>query len=270
MNNQSPFIQKMRSGQVCLGTCITFSDPAVTEAVSANLDFVWIEMEHNPVSLETVQAHIIATSSTKATPLVRVAWNDPVLIKPVLDIGAAGVILPMVRNAEEARKAVAACLYPPAGIRGFGPRRPGNYGRIGGPEYCKNANESVIVIPQLEHVDAVKNIDEIVRVPGVTAIVIGPNDLSGSMGLLGQPRHPDVMAGIDAIIQGARKADIPVGLGVGVDYDDLTMWINKGANWLSMGADFVFISQGADQLAQRLRSQKPGASGDRKAQKSGS
>src|ERR1700674_2935356 len=86
MSNQSPFIQKMRSGQVCLGTCITFSDPAVTEAVSANLDFVWIEMEHNPVSLETVQAHIIATSSTKATPLVRVAWNDPVLIKPVLDI----------------------------------------------------------------------------------------------------------------------------------------------------------------------------------------
>ena len=90
------------------------------------------------------------------------------------------------------------------------------------------------------------------------------------MGLLGQPRHPDVMAGIDAIIQGARKADIPVGLGVGVDYDDLTMWINKGANWLSMGADFVFMSQGADQLAQRLRSQKPMACGDRKAQKSGS
>jgi len=268
MNNQSPFIQKMRSGQVCFGTCITFSDPAVTEALSAALDFVWIETEHNPLSIETVQAHIIATNGSNATPLVRVPWNDPVLIKPVLDIGAAGVIVPMVRNAEEARKAVAACLYPPAGIRGFGPRRPSNYGRIGGPEYCKNANESIIVIPQLEHHEAVKNIDEIVSVPGVTALVVGPNDLSGSMGLLGQPRHPDVMAGIETIIRGARKAGIPVGLGVGVDYEDLKMWINKGANWLSMGADFSFITQGADSLAGRLRDHKPAASDERKVQKS--
>ena len=201
MENKSQFIQTMRDGKVCLGTNITFADPTVTEALSATLDFIWIDMEHNPLSLEAVQGHIMAAKGSSATSLVRVPWNDPVLIKPVLDIGAEGIIIPMVRSAEETRKAVAACLYPPEGIRGFGPRRPSNYGRVGGPEFCKHANESIIVIPQLEHIDAAKNIDAIVSVPGVTALLIGPNDLSGSMGLMAQSRHPDVVAAIDTIIQ---------------------------------------------------------------------
>ena len=105
MGSRARFIQKMENGGVCLGTCITFSDPAVTEALSPAIDFAWIEMEHNPLSLETVQAHIMATKGTDCTPLVRVAWNDPVLIKPVLDIGAAeDVIVPMVRTANEAEE----------------------------------------------------------------------------------------------------------------------------------------------------------------------
>src|SRR5439155_26617319 len=125
--------------------------------------------------------------------LVRVQWNDPVLIKPVLDIGAAGVIVPSVSTADEARRAVAACRYPPDGIRGFGPRRPSNYGRLGGPEFCKAANEAVIVIIQIEHIHGVNNLDEILAVPGLTGILVGSNDLSGSMGHMGEPRHPDVL-----------------------------------------------------------------------------
>ena len=253
MGQKSRFIQKMQKGGICLGTGITFSDPAITEALSRTLDFAWIDMEHNPLTLETVQAHIMATKGTACTPLVRLAWNDPVLIKPVLDIGAAGVILPMVRTAQEAQRAVEACLYPPAGIRGFGPRRPSDYGRIEGPDFCKEANDSVIVIPQMEHIDAANNIDEIVRVPGISALVIGPNDLSGSMGLLGQPRHPEVLAAIDTIIDGARRAKVPVGLGVGSAYDDIAAWIKKGAQWLSIGDDYGFLTKGVDELFGRLR-----------------
>src|SRR5262245_58303569 len=104
---------KLRQGTLCLGTCITFTDPTVTEALCNVLDFVWIDREHNPHSLETVQGHLLATRAGDAVGLVRVAWNDPVLIKPVLDIGAAGVIVPFVRTAEEAHRAVAACRYPP-------------------------------------------------------------------------------------------------------------------------------------------------------------
>ena len=127
----------MRRGEVCLGTAISFSDPTVTEALCNVLDFVWIDTEHNPLSLEDVQGHIMATKGTDVLPLVRVPWNDPVLIKPILDIGAAGVIVPMIRTADDVRLAVAACRYPPEGIRGFGPRRPSNYARLGGPEFCK-------------------------------------------------------------------------------------------------------------------------------------
>jgi 2-keto-3-deoxy-L-rhamnonate aldolase RhmA len=253
MGNRSRFIQKMRNGGVCLGTCITFSDPAITEALSPALDFAWIEMEHNPISLETAQAHIMATNGTDCTPLVRVAWNDPVLIKPVLDIGAAGVIVPMVKTASEAERAVEACLYPPAGIRGYGPRRPSNYGRRGGPEFCSDANESIIVIPQLEHIDAVKNIDAIVKVPGVSALAIGPNDLSGSMGLLGQARHPDVVAAIDAIIDAGVRAKVPVGMGAAAGYEDITHWLAKGAQWIAAAADYIFITQAVDELFARLR-----------------
>ena len=113
-------------------------------------------------------------------------------IKPVLDVGAAGVIVPLIRSAEDVRRAVAACLYPPQGIRGFGPRRPSNYGRLGGPEFCRAANEDVIVIVQIEHVDAVNDIDAILAVPGLTSVVIGPNDLAGSLGRMGEPEHPEV------------------------------------------------------------------------------
>src|SRR5690349_5470490 len=130
LSNAGPLTDKLRRGQVCLGTTITFADPTVTEALCGVLDFVWIDMEHNPLSLEAVQGHIMATKGSDTTPLVRVPWNDPVLIKPVLDIGAAGVIIPLIRTADDARRAVAACRYPPDGIRGFGPRRPSNYGRL--------------------------------------------------------------------------------------------------------------------------------------------
>ena len=142
MENARFFRDKLATGKTVLGTCITFVDPTVTEALSRVLDFVWIDTEHNPLSLERVQAHIMATKGTQTTPLVRVPANDPVLIKPVLDIGAAGVIVPLVKTADDVRQAVAACRYPPEGIRGFGPRRPSGYGARGGPEFCQEANET--------------------------------------------------------------------------------------------------------------------------------
>ncbi len=151
------FAARLHGREPCLGTCVTFTDPTVTEALTTVLDFVWIDAEHGPLSVDAVQGHIMATRGSQTTPLVRVAWNDPVLIKPILDAGAAGIIVPLIRTADEARRAVAACRYPPEGIRGYGPRRPGRYGTAGGPDYCRQANESIIVIVQIEHIDAVRN-----------------------------------------------------------------------------------------------------------------
>jgi 2-keto-3-deoxy-L-rhamnonate aldolase RhmA len=240
MENALKFRDKMRGGQICFGTGITFTDPTVTEALCSDLDFVWIDMEHNGLSLETVQAHIMATKGSDTAPLVRVRWNDPVLIKPVLDIGAAGVIVPMVRSAEEARKAVEACLYPPKGIRGFGPRRPSNYGRKFGKEFCDAANEAILVIAQIEHIDAVNSIDEILKVPGLTGIVLGPYDLSGTMGHMAQPDHPEVQEAIDIVITKARKTELFVGMGV-ADPRSGKEWVEKGVHWLTLSNDFLLL-----------------------------
>lgn len=254
MTNAHAFKAKLRQGQLCLGTCITFSDPTVTEALCGLLDFVWIDMEHNALTLESVQAHVMATRGSDTAPLVRVPWNDPVLIKPVLDIGAAGVIVPLIRTAEDTRRAVAACLYPPAGMRGFGPRRPSNYGRLSGAEFCRAANENMIVIVQIEHVDAVTNIDEILAVPGLTAIVVGPNDLAGSLGHMGEPHQPRVREAIELVVARGRRAGVPVGLATGEPPPALAEWVKKGVQWLAMANDVALLLRAATQAAEQVRS----------------
>ncbi len=255
MENANKFKDKLSRGEVCLGTVISFVDPTVTEALCGVLDFVWIDMEHNALSLEVVQGHLMATKGSDTTALVRVPWNDPVLIKPVLDIGADGVIVPLVRSADEVRRAVAACRYPPEGIRGYGPRRPSKYGRFHGPEFCQRANDTIITIAQIEHIDAIRDMDEILAVPGLTALVLGPNDLSGSMGLMGQPRHPDVIAAIKTVIAKARRAGVPVGIGSGDNPDHVLEWIDMGMQWLAMGNDVSLMLRAAGQVVGQVRSQ---------------
>ncbi len=244
---------RIHQGETVFGTVITVTDPSVTEALCNVYDVIWIDMEHNPFSLETVQAHIMATKGTGVTTLVRVAWNDPVLIKPILDIGAHGVIVPFIRTVEDTKLAVAACLYPPDGIRGYGPRRPSNYGRLGGPDFCKACNEAMITVVQIEHEDAVRNIDGIVRVPGLTGIMIGSNDLSGSMGYTGQPRHPEVLRAIDTVIAAAHKANICVGIAIGDDMAALKGWIDKGVQWITGGGDIALMLRAANEMTGQLR-----------------
>jgi 2-keto-3-deoxy-L-rhamnonate aldolase RhmA len=253
MENAQYFRQKIRGSEPCLGTCVTFGDPTVTEALATVLDFVWIDAEHGPLSLADVQGHVMATRGTQTTPLVRVAWNDPVLIKPVLDLGAAGIIVPLIRTAEDARRAVAACRYPPEGIRGYGPRRPAKYGTSGGPDYCRQANQSVITIVQVEHIDAVRNLDEILRVEGLTTLVIGSQDLAASMGHTAEPRHPEVLQAIDSVIERSRAAGMPVGMALGDSPEIYCQWHAKGVVWFAIGADFLLLQRAAADAAGQIR-----------------
>ena len=247
------FLDKVKAGELALGTVISFTDPTVTEALADDLDFLWVDAEHQPFSLETIQAHVMAAKGGKATMMVRVAYNDPVLIKPVLDLGADGVIVPLIRTRQDAELAVAATHYPPEGIRGFGPRRPSRYGRIGGPDWVRATNESIITIVQIEHTDAVANIEDILEVPGLSAIVIGPNDLAASMGFSGSPRHPDAIKAAQKVIDAARKRGIPVGLGMGDNAEQLAEWAQKGVQWLAIGADFIHMVRGVETLTKAIR-----------------
>ena len=240
---------RMRQGEIVLGSVITINDPIVTEALCSAYDFLWIDTEHNPMPLDVVQGHLLAAKGTGVTMLVRVAWNDPVLIKPVLDIGAHGVIVPMVSTVEDTRRAVAACRYPPDGIRGYGPRRPSNYGRLGGPDFCKAANDAMITVVQIELADAVKNIDGIVGVAGLRG---RPDRLERPVGLDGPYGPAAASRSARGDPEGDRgrpqKANMPVGIAIGDDVAMLQDWIDKGIQWVTGGGDTSLMLRSADQI----------------------
>jgi 2-keto-3-deoxy-L-rhamnonate aldolase RhmA len=252
VQNATKFREKIKNRHLCLGAFITFYDPTVTDALCSLFDFVWIDMEHNALSLESVQAHIMAAEKSSAASLVRVPSHDPTVIKNVLDIGADGIIVPDVRTPEEARQAVAACRYPPEGIRGYGPRRPSRYGQTGGTAFCREANRAIIAVAQLEHIDAIRSIDEILSISGLDSIVFGPNDLSGSMGHMGQPRHPEVQEAMALAASKTLETDVSLGIGAG-DLDELREWIDKGAQWLAVDDDYSFLYRAAAESVAKLR-----------------
>ncbi len=166
--------ERLKAGAVAYGAWLSIADPVVAEIMAgAGLDYVMIDTEHAPWSLERLQTALMAFRGVETVPIVRVPWNDQVHVKQALDVGAEGILAPMVRTTAEASALVAACRYPPDGIRGFGPRRASDYGRdIEG--YMALANRSTIVIPQIEDVRTVDEIEAILDLPGVDALCIGP------------------------------------------------------------------------------------------------
>jgi 4-hydroxy-2-oxoheptanedioate aldolase len=247
------FREKLRQGRPCLGVGITLSDPAVCEAIGPSADFLWIDLEHNPISLESMQAHLIAARAAGVAALVRVSGSETAIIKPVLDSGATGLIVPQVGSAAEVRQVVDACRYKPLGNRGFGPRRPADYGRVGGAEYMQQANRELFVAVQIENAQALADVDAIADVPHLDSLVIGPYDLSISMGVA--VTHADLRQAMRRIVAAARRAGLSVGIGMGPGDEKFALdAIEMGVNWLQVGSDFSYMIGFADQLFARIRS----------------
>jgi len=239
LNNVEKFRAKIEAGHVCVGSAISFSDAAVSELFGeAGYDFTWIDMEHCPIDLGTALGHIMAVRGTEAAPFVRVPANDPVLIKPVLDLAPAAIIVPLIRTHDGAAQAVRACKYPPAGIRGYGPRRGTRFGAVPQTEYLENADSQTMVVIQIEHIDAIGDLDAILATPGLDAVCLGPNDLSGSMGLLGQIDHPDVIAAIDMVVRKVRETDLYLGVATGYTPETTRRWLEKGIQWMCLNTDY--------------------------------
>lgn len=185
-----------------------------------DFDAVTVDMQHGCADYKDMLAMLQAISTTDKTPIVRVPWNDPSIIGRVLDAGAYGVICPMVNTAAECRAFVEACRYYPEGGRSVGPIRAGLYG---GPDYFANANRTVITMAMIEHKDGVANLDEILAVPGLDAIFVGPSDLAVSMDHTPgfDPRFPDVYETIEDIAKRCIEAGVVPGIHVGsVAYGD--------------------------------------------------
>ncbi len=257
LSNIQAFRNKLSEGHFCLGAGVTFTDPAVSEALSDSVDFLWLDLEHNPTNLETLLAHLIAARAGGAAALVRVPSDEVGWIKRVLDSGAEGIIFPQARSAQEIRQFVSACRYPPLGTRGFGPRRPTNYGRAGGEAYIHRANQQLFVVAQIETVSALNELDEIVAIDGLDSLVVGPYDLSGSMGMLGQVEHPQVREAIATVVEKATAAGKFVGMGMGANREHALMAAGLGVHWAQCGNDFEYMIRSVDQLYQSIRSALP-------------
>jgi len=253
--NIHKFRAKLKAGHLCLGAGISFTDPAVTEALCDSVDFFWLDLEHTPISLESLQAHLIAARAGGTPALVRVPSGEIGWVKRVLDIGAEGIILPQARTVGEVEAFVAACRYPPQGRRGFGPRRPSNYGRLSGPEFLKSTNDGLFVSVQIETAEAFRALDAILQVPGIDSVVIGPADLAGSLlGRAGEVSHPQVLDAIATISSKARQAGLYVGIGMGPDEAFAVEAARRGVHWIQCGGDYSYMVRGADGLFQRIRS----------------
>ena len=246
--------KKIAEGKLCLCSNVTFNDSTISELFASVLDFLWIDMEHNPLSLADIQAHAMAGRAEGCASIVRVPGVDWMTIKRVLDGGGVdGIMGPNIHNAEEARELVRACKYPPEGTRGFGPRRTCNFGRYNPPEYVKEANADMIVIAQLESKESMEKIDEILAVPGLTSICFGPMDMSGTYDCIGDPgSSPELQSAIEACVEKANKAGIWVGHGMGLDAKKTAEWIKKGCNWMQVGADWIILTEALDKLRSEI------------------
>jgi 2-keto-3-deoxy-L-rhamnonate aldolase RhmA len=247
------FRERLKAGEVCLGASITFSDPLVSDALGDSVDFFWIDLEHSTMSPEALQGHLLAARNRNVPALVRVTGSSTPFIKPVLDSGADGIIVPQVRSADEVRQVVNDCRYPPLGQRGYGPRVPSNYGRDGGRAYIERANQAVFVSVQIENREALEAIDDILAVPGLDSVVLGPWDLSASLGFMGELEHPKVSAAIDQVIEKARKAGLFVGAGMGPDSTFASKMAKRGIQWLQVGGDYSYMIQYANQMTSEIR-----------------
>jgi 2-dehydro-3-deoxyglucarate aldolase len=240
---QNQVKRKLKAGQATVGAWVGIGHPEVAE-IMAQMGFDWLvfDTEHAPLSIETVQKLIQAMRGS-AVPLVRVAWNDPVLIKRALDIGATGLIIPWVNTQEEALQAVWACRYPPRGIRGVGPRRAARYG-LEFSDYLAQADEEILIVVQIETQAAVDHIDEILSVEGIDAFFIGPTDLSASLGYLGKWDAPPVLRTIDGLLQAGKRQGVPAGI-FAMGLDHARECLERGFQFVALGTAAGFLMQGA-------------------------
>jgi 2-keto-3-deoxy-L-rhamnonate aldolase RhmA len=230
----------LAAGKVSLGATLTIASPAIAEMLSrVGLDWLWIDTEHTAITLDNAVAMLQATNGADVSTVIRVPWNDKTLIKRALDIGPDGILVPLINTAEEAEAAVRAMKYPPVGERGAGLGRAQAYGMTMG-EYLQTANDEVMFIAQIEHVTAIANIDEIVRVDGLDSVIIGALDLSGSMGLLGQTDHPDVEAAVQTVLASCKAAGVPCGI-IAIGAESANRRIEQGFTSLIVGIDVLYV-----------------------------
>lgn len=250
----SPLKRKLQNNEVTIGSWITIPHQSVIEILaSAGFEWLVLDLEHAAIDNESILNLFGHIQGNGMQALARVSKNEEVIIKKVLDAGADGIIVPMIKNAEEARQAVDYVKYPPFGKRGVGLNRAQKYG-TSFKDYQKWLNTEVVIIAQIEHIDAVNNLEEILTVEGIDGIIIGPYDLSASMGYPGEYERQDVKDALAKVESIAKKLNKPAGFHVIESNSENTITkIKDGFTFMAFSIDFFFLGDKARSEMIKLR-----------------
>lgn len=245
------FRDRLLKGELLLSTLISFPSAEVVELLSKlDLDWLFIDGEHGPFDTPQMQGMLQAASSN-CPCLIRVPSHDAVCIKRALDIGAAGIIVPQIKTAAQACAAVRAAKYPPKGIRGVGLARAHEYG-ISFSNYLETADQQISVVIQAETKEAIDNIEEIIAIEDVDAILIGPFDLSANLGHTGEIDHPQVVDAIEKVAQACKNENVKLGY-FGVSAEAVKPYIENGFTLITVGVDSLLLLNSAQQMIAELR-----------------
>jgi len=239
-------------------SCVLGSSLTVEMAGKAGFDWLWIDMEHGSGGEHTLVSQLQAASCTPAAPIVRIAWNEVPRFKRVLDMGAAGVIVPYVNTAEEAARAAGAMRYPPDGVRGVARfHRAAGFAREFDSYFAK-ANDNLLTVVQIETAEAVRNAEAIAAVAGVDVLFVGPMDLTTNMGISGQYDHSDFERAVDAVAEACRKHEKVPGAFPGRQ-ESVEWFFRKGYSFLVVSSDGGLMAAGMKSLLQLCGKLKSGA-----------
>ena len=249
---RNKFKAALAEGRLQIGLWSSLCSNIAADAVcDSGFDWLLLDTEHSPNELPGLLSQLQAIRGGTASAIVRPAWNDPVLFKRILDIGAQSLLVPYVQNAAEAASAVAATRYPPAGIRGVtASGRASRYGRV--KDYLKNAGSEICLIVQVETGDALDRLEAIGRVEGVDGVFIGPGDLAASLGHIGDPGHEEVQSAIKDAAKRLKAIGKPAGI-LTVNEDEARRYIDWGFAFVAVGIDLGLLTRSADALASRFK-----------------
>ncbi|MBI3923655.1 MAG: 2-dehydro-3-deoxyglucarate aldolase [Armatimonadetes bacterium] len=244
--------KKLAAGKPSIGLWHSLCSPLAAEYMAhVGWDWMVVDTEHSPVGFETMVHCFQAITTTDTLPMARVAGNDPILIKRLLDAGAMGLVIPMVNSRAEALQAAEACRFPPEGRRSLG----GGRALIYGSDYFQRANDEILVVVQIEHIDAVRAARDILSVEGIDACFVGPNDLAGSMGITPAttPVHPDHAAAIMEVLAAAREVGKPAGIHC-ADAEQVNLRIDQGFQFIACANDAAMMRAAATEAWKKIRS----------------
>jgi len=250
---RNAFKHAIAAGKLQIGLwCSLCSNVAAEVVAHSGYDWLLLDTEHSPNDVPDILAQLQAVQEGGSSPIVRPAWNDMVLIKRYLDIGAQTLLMPFVQNAEEAKRAVEYTRYPPRGVRGItGSGRASRYGRV--KDYLKNASSEICVLVQVETREAMGRLEEIASVEGIDGVFIGPNDLAASYGHIGNWGHPEVQAALEDAVTRLKRIGKPAGI-LTPNEEEAKKFIGWGYTFVAVGADIGLLAKNADALLKRFKS----------------